>query len=135
MNYSRQRNIISEILKNSYDHPTAEEVYALAVKELPTMGIATVYRNLNQLEEMGEIKRIPIMEGSDRFDGHLEEHYHMLCKCCGRLTDLRADDATIEKARNSICDAFNIKDRNIELSPILLEGVCDQCKKAKKRKS
>ena len=134
MNYSRQRNIISEIVKMSYEHPTAEEIYALAVKELPTIGIATVYRNLNQLEEMGEIRRIPITEGSDRFDGHMEEHYHMVCKSCGRLTDLRADDDAVDAVKECVCAAFKIQTADVELAPILLEGDCDQCKKAKKRK-
>ncbi|MBO4235551.1 MAG: transcriptional repressor [Firmicutes bacterium] len=135
MNYSRQRNIISEIVKSSYEHPTAEEIYALAVKELPTIGIATVYRNLNQLEEMGELRRIPITEGSDRFDGHMEEHYHMVCKTCGRLTDLRTDDASISAIKESVCNAFKIKASDVELAPILIEGICGQCIKAKKRKS
>ena len=134
MNYSRQRNIVSDIVKNSYDHPTAEEVYAVAVKELPTIGIATVYRNLNQLAEMGEIKRIPVMDGSDRFDGHLEEHYHMVCKCCGRLTDLRADEDVIKDIKDKICESLNVKsDMTIELAPIVLKGTCEQCKKNKKR--
>ena len=134
MNYSRQRNIVSDIVKKSYDHPTAEEVYAVAVKELPTIGIATVYRNLNQLAEMGEIKRIPVMDGSDRFDGHLEEHYHMVCKCCGRLTDLRADEDVIKDIKDKICESLNVKsDMTIELAPIVLKGTCEQCKKNKKR--
>ena len=134
MNYSRQRNIVSDIIKKSYDHPTAEEVYAVAVKELPTIGIATVYRNLNQLAEMGEIKRIPVMDGSDRFDGHLEEHYHMVCKCCGRLTDLRADEDVIKDIKDKICESLNVKsDMTIELAPIVLKGTCEQCKKNKKR--
>ena len=134
MNYSRQRNIVSDIVKKSYDHPTAEEVYAVAVKELPTIGIATVYRNLNQLAEMGEIKRIPVMDGSDRFDGHLEEHYHMVCKCCGCLTDLRADEDVIKDIKDKICESLNVKsDMTIELAPIVLKGTCEQCKKNKKR--
>ncbi len=130
MNYSRQRNIIAEIVKNTYDHPTAEEVYAKAVKELPTIGIATVYRNLNQLAEMGEIKRIPLMEGSDRFDGHLEEHYHMVCKSCGRLVDLRPDDDKVKQIKKDLCGAFKIKNNDdIELAPIVLKGICDKCRK------
>lgn len=133
MNYSRQRNIVLDIVKKSYDHPTAEEVYALAVKGLPTIGIATVYRNLNQLAEVGEIKRIHVMDGSDRFDGHLEEHYHMVCKCCGRLTDLHTDEEVIKDIKDKICSGFNVKsDTTIELAPIVLKGTCEQCEKNKK---
>ena len=63
MKYSRQRNIILDIVKNSYDHPTAETVYKLARKELPSIGIATVYRNLNQLVDSGEVIRISLPGG------------------------------------------------------------------------
>lgn len=136
MNYSRQRNIILDIVKSSYDHPTAEEVYALAVKELPSIGIATVYRNLNQLSELGEIKRISLMEGSDRFDGQLEEHYHMVCDCCGRLTDLKAEDSEIMSLKKKICDTFKVSERDeLKLESTLLRGVCDSCKKTIKRRS
>ena len=135
MNYSRQRNIVLDIMKNTYDHPTAEEVYALASKKLPGIGIATIYRNLNQLAEAGEIVRIPVEDGKDRFDGQLREHYHMICKECGTLVDLHADSEEIEKLKSMILESFNLNNDELEFAPIVLKGVCDKCDKAKKRRS
>ena len=135
MNYSRQRNLILEIMKNTYAHPTAEEVYAQASKQMPSMGIATVYRNLNQLAEAGEIVRIPVEDGKDRFDGQLEEHYHMICNECGALVDLHADEEEIEKLKAMMAESFNLKNDELEFAPIILKGVCDKCNKAKKRRS
>ena len=135
MNYSRQRNVIMEIMKNTYAHPTADEVYEQAVKKMPGMGIATVYRNLNQLAEAGEIVRIPIEDGKDRFDGQLEPHYHMLCKECGSLVDLHSDSEEIEKLKSIMAEAFKLKPDDIEFAPIVLRGICDKCSKTRKRKN
>ena len=59
MNYSRQRELILNIVKGTKGHPTAEWVYRQAKKDIPTIGIATVYRNLNAMVEMGTLRRIP----------------------------------------------------------------------------
>ena len=133
MKYSRQRSIVLDILKNSYDHPTAEEVYAEAQKIHPGIGIATVYRNLNQLAEAGEINRIALGNGNDRFDGHLEEHYHLYCRECGRLQDLRPDTKKLEELKSLATEAFGLKAGNkATFSPTVMEGVCDHCRKKKK---
>ena len=133
MKYSKQRSVVLEILKNTYEHPTAEEVYTEAQKKYPGIGIATVYRNLNQLADLGEIKRISLGNGNDRFDGHLEEHYHMVCKCCGRLQDLRPSKEKMDKLNEMANELFGLKASNkAELSSTVMEGICDNCRKVKK---
>lgn len=133
MKYSKQRSVVMEIMKNTYDHPTAEEVYKEAQKVFPGIGIATVYRNLNQLADMGEIKRISLGNGNDRFDGHLEDHYHMVCKCCGRLQDLRPPKEKMDELNQLANEVFGLKASNkAELSTTIMEGVCDNCRKARK---
>ena len=133
MNYSKQRSIILDIMKKTYDHPTVEEVFEEAKKVYPKIGIATVYRNLNQLSEMGEIKKIALGNGNDRFDGQLEEHYHMVCTKCGRLQDLKAPPEKMSALRKQLIDAFGLKVSNqASLSSAVMEGVCDHCRKSNK---
>ena len=132
MKYSKQRSVVLEILKNTYSHPTADEVYAEAQKVYPGIGIATVYRNLNQLSEAGEIRKIPLGNGNDRYDGHLEEHYHLLCRECGRLQDLRPSKDKLESFKKMVEETFDLKVGNkATLSTTPLEGVCDICRKKK----
>ena len=130
MNYSRQRNLVMEILKDTLDHPTAEMVYERAHKKMPTIGIATVYRNLNQLVEMGEVIRISQPGGNDRFDARLEEHYHMRCPICGSLTDLMLpEDTDAQALLERACKTFNVQDtKGVSLSSIIMEKTCDGCK-------
>ena len=133
MKYSKQRSMILDIMQNTYEHPTAEEVYQEAQKVSPGIGIATVYRNLNQLAEMGEIRRISLGNGNDRYDGHLEEHYHMVCNSCGKLQDLRPSKEKMDALKKMAEDTFGLKVGNkAVLNTAIMEGVCDKCRKAKK---
>lgn len=129
MNYSRQRNLILDIVKNTTSHPTAEWVYQEAKKELPSIGIATVYRNLNTLVELGEVRRLSSGDGQDRFDGMVDEHFHMKCSCCGGLVDLEPDgEEKLLRLKEVICDTFAGVNGEAELSAVLLKGICENCR-------
>lgn len=88
MYYSRQRACILEAVQHSGNHPTAEEVYRLVKPVLPTIGLATVYRNLRTLAEAGHIRRVTMPDGVDRFEGRLQAHDHLICERCGRVVDV-----------------------------------------------
>ena len=77
--YSRQRELILQSLKNRMDHPTAEMLYTDLKEQMPEIGIATIYRNLSDLCEAGEIIKIKSQIGPDRFDGNKKEHIHFEC--------------------------------------------------------
>lgn len=129
MNYSRQRNLILDIIKNTTCHPTAEWVYQEAKKELPSIGIATVYRNLNTLVELGEVRRLSSGDGQDRFDGMVDEHFHMKCSCCGGLVDLEPEGKEkLLRLKEVICDTFAGLTVDTELSAVLLRGICEDCR-------
>lgn len=128
MKYSKQRRLILDIVKSNPVHPTAEWIYGQARKEMPSIGIATVYRNLNALTNIGEIERIAGDDGIDRFDGNAAEHYHMQCCKCGRLIDLKPKDAVaLEELRKVILTTFDVEGIDITVTTTLLKGVCDQC--------
>ena len=83
-----QRKLIRAILSDCHDHPTAESVYARARAIRPGIGFGTVYRNLSILADSGEILRLPIPGGADRFDGTVEGHGHYYCHECGAFGDI-----------------------------------------------
>ena len=88
-----QRKLIREILAGCCDHPTAETVYARARAVKPGIGFGTVYRNLSVLADGGEILRLPIPGGADRFDGTVADHGHYYCHVCGAFGDVPTDSA------------------------------------------
>ena len=87
-NYSRQREVILDILKNNYTHPTALELYEIVHLNYPKISKSTLYRNLNILVNQGLVKRIKVLHGADRFDYVNSNHSHTVGEVCGRVFDL-----------------------------------------------
>lgn len=88
LKYSRQRESIQKFLDCHRCHPTAETVYRGIRQEFPNVSLGTVYRNLNLLADRGEILRISVGNGPDRYDGNARPHYHFICTRCGAVLDL-----------------------------------------------
>lgn len=91
LRYSRQREAIKENLAGRKDHPTAEMVYESIRQMYPNISLGTVYRNLSLLAELGEIRKLDGMGGSDHFDGRTDFHTHFMCESCGQVIDLEND--------------------------------------------
>ena len=89
--HSRQRELIKSFLETRKDHPTADTVYRNVRNQNPRISLGTVYRNLTLLAEEGEIRRLNVGDGVDRFDGDVSPHYHFVCQKCGQVLDLQID--------------------------------------------
>jgi len=85
---TRQKAAILAAVMSTRTHPTADEVYELVQRRLPRVSLATVYRNLEQMAEAGEIRRLGPVSSQRRFDGDTEPHYHVRCVHCGAAEDL-----------------------------------------------
>ena len=77
-------------------HPTAETVFILARRHLPSIALGTVYRNLSKMAEAGEILKIPVPDAPDRFDADLSKHMHILCVGCGKIYDIEEKSVRVE---------------------------------------
>lgn len=127
--YSKQRELILNVLKERNDHPTAEMLYNDIIKIMPTIGIATVYRNLAALYESGQILKIETKQGeSDRFDGNLTPHLHFQCLECNEIQDIFLDECDNEKLNEKLKEFANIINAKVTSSKILLKGKCEKCK-------
>ncbi|HHT89026.1 MAG TPA: transcriptional repressor [Clostridiales bacterium] len=120
--YSRQREAIKEYLLHTKEHPTADIVYMNIRETYPNISLGTVYRNLNLLAEKEEILRLNGMDGSDRYDGNTDPHYHFLCKNCRRVLDL--DMESIEHINDIANKNFPGK---VEGHVTYFYGVCNNC--------
>lgn len=124
MKYSKQREHILKTLRENVIHPTADEIYALARKGMPSLSLATVYRNLNQLAENGIIRRIDGLDGSVHFDHNLCKHYHFICTKCNKVYDVVYDIAP-DLADKVLAETGLF----VESFDISLKGICPNCKK------
>ena len=125
---SKQRDEIIEILSEKNYHPTSEEIYLELKKKLPGVGIATVYRNLEQLTRDGKIVKIDIPDGAARYDGNTVRHYHIRCTSCGDVKDVWMDlDLLSHLETEKFAPGFEIRDYSINLW-----GICKNCREKNK---
>lgn len=123
---TKQRELILNILKQSDRHLTADEIFFLAKLKMPSIAMATIYNNLNAMNEAGLVKRLHIDGVADCFDKIVTPHDHLLCDRCGKITDIRlpalAED--IERTLGT----------EIEDYELTVHYVCPDCRRSAQRK-
>ena len=119
-----QRSLVLDAVNKLHNHATADEIYDAVIIEHPNISKATVYRNLNTLSEMGEIRKLEIPGGADRYDHCVHNHCHIKCEKCGRLFDVDMD--YISGVESNIRDTRGFDFTGYD---IIFRGVCPECKK------
>jgi Fe2+ or Zn2+ uptake regulation protein len=121
--YSKQREAVMQLLDKKNYHPTVDEIYEIIKKKYPKVSLATIYRNVEQLTQMGKVWKIEIPNEPARYDGNMEKHYHIRCKKCGSVNDVWLKDKLfkIEEVESTL-ENFSITGVKVEF-----EGICDLC--------
>ncbi len=123
MKMTVQRRIILEEVRNLKSHPSADEVYVAVRRRLPDISMATVYRNLETLAECGLIRRLWEVAAPRRYDGILDEHYHVVCDRCGRVGDVR-----LKAVNGFLEDARRASDYDVRGYRLEFHGLCPSCR-------
>jgi Fur family ferric uptake transcriptional regulator len=125
---SPQRNLVLEVVRSTMDHPTADWVHRQARRRLPSISLATVYRNLTRLSAEGLIREIHAGGHPARFDGNTGRHYHIRCLGCGRVNDLPMSvDTRIEEEAGRAM-SYRVLGHHVEVV-----GLCPLCQPSSKR--
>ena len=90
---TRYAKRILEIVDQSDEHMTAEQLYLELKKTEPKVVQATVYNNLNTLYKERLIRKLSLEGSPDRYD-KIKKHDHLVCKKCGALSDMTFRDMT-----------------------------------------
>lgn len=120
---SKYQEMIYEIISGVGSHMTADEVFKKAKELDDSIGIATVYRQLNTLAEQNRIQRIRDKDQGYIYDGNRKPHHHFHCNVCGGYTDIRMDydselNRMIEEETGAVVSGHQL----------IFEGVCKHCK-------
>ena len=112
-----------QVIRESEEHLTANEVFDKARKIQPGISFATVYNSLRFLKEQGMIGEVPFGSDAARFDRTLDRHDHASCNDCGKLIDLNLPipDKILRKGER----LSKFKADSIE---VVLRGLCPECK-------
>ncbi len=116
-----QRQIIYETLMSMPGHPSAEAVYAQVKEQLPSISLATVYKNLHLFIESGIIREMSQHHGTLRLETKAEPHDHLVCRTCRKVWDIEHAGAKLEERLN-VPDGFKAERYAVEVL-----GVCQTC--------
>ena len=119
-----QRALVLEAVQSLHEHPTSADVYEAVRAKHPNISRATVYRNLGVLADKGEVLRVEVAGGADRYDFFHEPHYHARCRQCGMIFDV--DMPYRSDLTEDVIDSHGFK---IEGHQIMFDGVCPDCQK------
>lgn len=124
-NYSKQREIILEIIKKKKSHPTAQDIYESVHKYYPNISRSTVYRNINILVNNNIILKIKMQNGADRYDYIYENHYHSICEKCGKVFDFKYEFNNIKINKEILKQTGVIS----KINSLTIYGICQYCNK------
>ena len=129
LKYTKQREVLLQTLYNNSEHFTPEQLYLYIKERHPglNVGIATVYRSLNLLEESGMVTSISFGAQGKKFElANKPHHDHIICRHCGVIVEF--EDQVIEKRQLTIA-----KDNGFKLTGHIMQlyGVCSECNKQK----
>jgi len=119
------RRVIVELMAASSRALGPIEVYDLGRAEHPGMGLVTVYRTLEKLEELGLIERVHLPDGCHRYLRAADGHQHLLmCTKCGLVQTFSGDD--LGKLTTAVAGdtGFSIDEHWLQFF-----GTCPDCRK------
>ena len=117
-----QKQLILDAVRELDNHATAEHVYGYVLKKHPAIRKTTVYRNLSQMSDAGELLNIGSYYGSVRYDHNRHEHAHLVCETCKRVFDVGGDYSDVI-GKTPKTDEYDITSCRVSFA-----GICRECK-------
>src|SRR3984885_15113087 len=117
-----QRQQVYDVLLQKRDHPTAEEVFIRAKKQMPEISHATVYNCLDALVKSGLIRQVTLDRGATRFCPNMHEHCHFYCDECDTVYDVDLPN----KAHEAVALPKGFRVQHFDIA---IHGLCADCAK------
>lgn len=118
---TRQRKAILEVVSHSRSHPTAEAICTEVREIIPSVSLATVYRNLDVLKRQGRIREVIGHDRTAHWEVVHEPHAHFICTGCGDIRDV-ADVPEVDwSVLTELVGCEDVRQR------IELTGLCPAC--------
>lgn len=118
---THQRRVIYDTVMSLQGHPSPELIYDKVRRKIPSISLATIYKNVRTFLESGLLREVSMHHGSLRVEPNEREHHHLVCVRCKDITDL--DPESLGPVR--------IKDRprGFRVTRISVDvlGVCAAC--------
>ena len=121
---TRQRAIVRDVLEESDAFRSAQQIHHVLRSRGESVGLSTVYRNLQALAEADEVDTLRNEDGEVLYrQCSMKHHHHLVCRTCGRVEEVKgpaverwADEAA---ARHDFTDVAHT---------VEIFGVCPACR-------
>ena len=117
-----QRIAICRLVLSSREHPSAQRIYREMKKLHPTVSVATIYKTLQVLRELGLVQELTFPQSETRFDSNVSPHVNIVCLQCGSVSDIndQAIRSVVGRATSRI--KFTVTGQRFDVY-----GVCERC--------
>ena len=123
----QRRATLDTVIENQGKHLSTEEIYDIVKERCPEIGLATVYRTLQLLDELEVISKINFDDGCSRYELNTREdhhqHHHLICVKCGGITEVEVD--LLEELEEEIEKNYDFEITNHKVK---FFGHCSKCK-------
>ena len=127
------RRAVVELLGRQGCCLSAQEIHDHLRAAGPRVGIASVYRALEGLDELGLVQRVDLGDGVSRFEpAHADgdHHHHLVCDDCGKVEPF--EDPTLESAIELVAAGRGYA---VAAHDVVLRGACGDCRPASRSHS
>ncbi|MDP4092966.1 MAG: Fur family transcriptional regulator [Bacillota bacterium] len=123
-----QRQVILDVMiEHQGQHLSTDEVYSLVKEKHPEIGLATVYRTLLLLDELGIVHKLDLDDEFSRYELNTDtkdhRHHHLICMRCGSVIGMEED--LLDELEQQIRDKYNflVTDHRVKFY-----GICQKCR-------
>jgi Fe2+ or Zn2+ uptake regulation protein len=119
---THQRQVIYQALMSMHDHPSPEVVYEKVRKQIPSISLGTVYKNIKTFVDSGMLREVSLHHGSTRLETNLAPHHHLVCVRCKTIVDLDDHDLEPVRLKKRLPRGFSVQRYSVEVI-----GLCTRC--------
>ena len=126
---TQRQTVLDVFLNHPGEHLSAEDVYGILRGKPLDIGLATVYRSLELLAELGILQKMEFGDGCSRYElgsasPQEHQHHHLICLKCGKVIEF--SDDLLEELEKNVAEkcSFEIIDHQVKFF-----GYCKECQK------
>ena len=116
---THQRQVLYETMQRMEGHPSPEEIYAEVKQQIPSVSLATVYKNIHLFVQSGVFTQLSMHHGPLRVEMNREAHHHLVCSVCKHVTD---EELGLPNSRDRLANGFAVERISVDVI-----GICPSC--------
>jgi Fe2+ or Zn2+ uptake regulation protein len=117
--------VILAALEQDHTHPTAEHLYDMLHRDLPSLSLSTVYQTLDVFIRTGLCRRVGGLGDRLRVDGTPQDHDHAVCRMCRAIFDVDRDQVQLPTSPGYLSNGLMVTGIRFEY-----EVICAFCQEA-----